>query len=460
MGKQPRASTIPTTMKLILVSNRLPVRVTTGPSGPVIESSDGGLATAVGRAAKRLKPRWVGYLGDTIGPAATKTATEHGYFPVSMSLPVYDNYYSGYSNQVLWPVLHGFDPVSSPGARWGDYVRANESFATEVARLATPEDAIWIHDYHLFLLPELLRSRGLKNKIGFFLHTPFADDGFFQGTDQGRRLVKSLLQADTIGVQTRKSLERVHVVARGVGATVDRLTGSIRYLDRTLRSGTFPIGIDYRQFARRTQPAPGFQERLITKASPPTVLSLSRLDYTKGLPELLDAASLLARDPSVAGRFTLRLLVIPSRLSQPEYRSLREHIEQSVRHVNVTCGTAAWQPVEYQYGFLTGDECIAAYRSAKVFVAAPLADGMNLVAKEYLAANRGGTLVLGRGAGAAEQLHEAILVNANSPLEIAQAIKLGLLSPPSAEVKKRLRLSVKTANVYSWANDFLTSLRT
>ena len=369
-------------MKLILVSNRLPVRVTQGPDGPVVTRGDGGLATAVGRAARRLKPRWVGCLGAEFSADDFEAMSKQGFLPLALPDALYKRYYAGYSNQVLWPVLHGFKAILSPKTYWADYVRANNAFADQIAGMAGPDDVIWIHDYHLFLLPELLRARGLKNKIGFFLHTPFPNTAYFRDTAPGRRIIRSLELCDSVGVQTSDNLRNLKAIAKSAVA------------------GVFPIGIDYRQFARRLTPDPGFLERIPAKKRIPTILSLSRLDYTKGLPQLLDAIAILAQDESLRQKFKVRLVVVPSREQQPEYQYLRQRIEESVTQINASLPEGSPPLVDLHYGFLSPDECMASYRNARIFVAAPVADGMNLVAKEYIAANPSGTLVLGRAAGA------------------------------------------------------------
>jgi trehalose-6-phosphate synthase len=187
-------------------------------------------------------------------------------------------------------------------------------------------------------------------------------------------------------------------------------------------------------------------------------LSLSRLDYIKGLPQLLEGVARLAADPTLKSRFKLRLVVVPSREHQPEYQKLREQLEQSVAALNASADNEGGPLVEFQYGFLSPDECIIAYRAADIFIASSISEGMNLVAKEYVAANPTGTLVLGRGAGAAERLSESILIDGTSPGSIASGLKTALLQPPPVELRRRLRTIVRTENVHTWAAGFLSSL--
>jgi trehalose 6-phosphate synthase/phosphatase len=444
--------------KLIIVSNRLPVSISGQKDNLKIKPSDGGLASAVGRVSKKLQARWIGYLGDQTDADVVNSIRKHNFFPVNIPQATYRRYYNHFSNGVLWPVLHGLRPFSSISAYWSDYVAANNAFADEVMKLADKDDAIWIHDYHLFLLPEILRARGLTNKIGFFLHTPFPERSFFSNTVPGRQILRSLMMTDSLGVQTNRHLERLRGAVFAAGAMVSQSSPVIAYRNHIVKAGAFPIGIDYRYFSRKSDRHLQFMEKLHTKPDGKILLSVSRLDYTKGIPELLKAVSELTTNPGMRGRFVLRLCVIPSRETQKEYKGLRREIEQRVTAINESIGDTYWKPVEYRYGTLAPDELLATYRQADVFVAASLADGMNLVAKEYLAANAKGVLVLGREAGAAEQLNEALLVDSSDPTDIARALTTALTESVPTKITRHLRKIVRTENVFTWAESFLSTL--
>jgi trehalose 6-phosphate synthase/phosphatase len=444
--------------KLILVSNRLPISISGEGENLKIKPSDGGLASAVGRVSKKLQARWIGYLGDQPSDETLQSVRKLNFFPVTIPAKTYRRYYSNYSNRVLWPILHGLAPFASPKSYWADYVAANQAFADEVARIAGPDDAIWVHDYQLFLLPELLRRRGLTNKIGFFLHTPFPDKSFFSDTKAGRRILRSLMLTDSLGVQTNRHLEKLRNAVMSAGAMVSRSSQLITYHNRFIKTGAFPIGIDYRYFSRRADRNMAFMERIRPKAESRIILSLSRLDYTKGIPELLKGVDLMTKNQNLYGKFVLRLKVIPSRETQTEYQKLKAEIEQLVEEINKSVGAGSWRPVEYTYGVLAPDELLSTYRQADIFVAASLADGMNLVAKEYLAANARGTLVLSRETGASEQLQEALLVDAGSPISIAEVISKAIISSPPRQSVRRLRKIVRTENVFTWAETFLGTL--
>lgn len=444
--------------KLILVSNRLPIEVSEGAHGPVIKPGSGGLASAVGRLSKKKQASWVGYLGNAHSQAVIDAAHDNHFYPVDIPPAVYKRYYSHFSNRVLWPILHGLEPYGDPSIGWEEYMAANLAFADEVVRIAEPDDVIWVHDYHLFMLPKLLRQRGLNNKIGFFLHTPFPGHGFFTDNLFGRRLLESLSLADTVGVQTTRYLDRLNIAFRNLGARVDYAKHSISLLGRKVLTGAFPIGIDYRYFNRRPEPAESFKERLRPRSGARLMLALSRLDYTKGIPQLLDAVRLLAANPAISGKFTLMLVVIPSREAQPEYQNLKRKIERRVKSLNDKYARNGWRPVEYLYGSLNRDQLLATYRQADIMLNTPIADGMNLVAKEYLAANTRGILILSRAAGAADQLSEALLVDPNDPADIARVTAQALEMGPASAAGRRLRRIVRQQNVYTWADDFLSTL--
>jgi trehalose 6-phosphate synthase/phosphatase len=444
--------------KLIIVSNRLPVSISGSKDNITINPTDGGLASAVGRVSQKLQARWIGYLGDQNDPDIVSSMHKNNFFPVNIPATTYKRYYNFFSNGVLWPVLHGLRPFASINSSWSAYVAANQAFADEVMEMVEEDDTIWIHDYHLFLLPELLRARGLTNKIGFFLHTPFPERSFFADTAQGRRILRSLMMTDSLGVQTNRYLERLRGAVRATGAMVNNSSPVIAYRNHIVKAGAFPIGIDYRYFSRKLDQQFHFMEKLQPKSDTKVVLSVSRLDYTKGIPELLEAVSKLAGVEHLKGKFVLRLNVIPSRETQREYQDLKHKIEQQVGLINKAVRNPNWCPVEYRYGKLAPDELITAYRNANIFVAASLADGMNLVAKEFLAANTKGVLVLGREAGAAEQLSEAFLVDSSDPADIARGLSTALTAPVPAKTSRHLRKIVRTQNVFTWAESFLATL--
>jgi trehalose 6-phosphate synthase/phosphatase len=444
---------------LILVSNRLPIQLSTQDGHTTVTAGSGGLATAVGSVSHRLRSRWIGYLGDGTSPEAVAAAQQQHYHPVAIPRDTYQDYYDHFSNRILWPILHGFAPFDDPGRYWQAYLEANHRFADKVAELAKPKDLIWVHDYQLFLLPALLRERGLTNRIGFFLHTPFPHGSFFADNPYGRRLLDSLLLTDSLGVQTERYFQRLRTSLQGVGARFDAATQRIAYRGRELAAGVFPIGINYQFFSRRPALAPVFYEEPGPKPeATKTLLSLSRLDYTKGIPQQLEAIARLAADPALRGSFVLRLVVIPSREHQPEYQDLKHQIEDRVAQINATYAATGWEPIAYSYASLDPEVLKATYRAADIMLVTPVADGMNLVAKEYLAANARGVLVLSREAGAAEQLRDALLVDPHDPAHIAAAIGRALAMKPPVRATRRLRQTIRQDDVFSWAGNFLRTL--
>lgn len=445
--------------KLILVSNRLPIKLTEVEGTITLTPGDGGLATALRSVFKSGQACWVGSLGSGASPEMIAEARSQRYYPVTMPPELYRRYYEGFSNRILWPVLHGLAATVRPGSYWQNYRAANEKFADTVAELTRPGDIIWVHDYHLLLLPKLLRSRGLTNRIGFFLHTPFFRMPFFTRSSIGRELLSSLLTADTLGVQTKATLTQLRSALEQLGARLSEHTNEIQYRGRRLIAEAFPIGIDFRSYARRPLPEPAFYENLNpSEPAPKTILSLSRLDYTKGILQQLEAVSRLAAQPHLAGTFTFSLMVVPSREQIPEYARLKAAIEHRVGQINATA-TSTWQPVAYHYGQLDPEALRRTYRQADIMLVTPIADGMNLVAKEYLAANSRGTLILSATAGAAEQLTDTILVDPHDPGEIAAKIEQALKEPAPRSLTRRLRKIIKTQDVHHWAGSFLAALR-
>lgn len=433
--------------RLILASNRLPIKAAVRNEQPSITPSDGGLASAVGGYFDKSQGLWIGYLGQNPDIQILKKAKEDGYLAVQMDEKLYINYYHNFSNRVLWPLLHGFQARVEPRRYWHSYETANKIFAHCIYEHTKPEDIIWIHDYHLFLVPQMLRDYGIKNKIGFFLHTPFLQTHFFSKTHYGQQILRSLNSCDNVGVQTTTALTQL------TEAFQDAVIATEADID------AYPIGIDFNSFSKKRQEDMAFFEQFPTHTKTKIILSLSRLDYTKGILHQLEAiAKVLLKDEN-KGKFIFQLIVVPSREDQPEYASLKNAIEASIEKINGTYGTSEWTPIDYIYGTLSKRELIATYRSADIMLVTPYADGMNLVAKEYLAANEYGSLILSRYAGAAEQLDEAILVDPANTKEIATALQEALDSPPSLERNRRLRKIIEKEDVYFWAGSFLRTLQ-
>jgi trehalose 6-phosphate synthase/phosphatase len=438
--------------RLIIVSNRPPISVTEGSGGLAIKRAPGGLAAALSQVWERPGCVWVGWSG-------MDRSLSHDEFRelrlgdklalVNLESDLYHRYYDVFANGVLWPVLHGMAPRQ---AYTPDDLTAAEAVIERFARcllwLAKPDDIIWIHDFHLALLPGRLRELGMKQRIGFFLHVPFADPAVFRRLPDHERLASSLVQADVLGLQTTRDLRQLKRYMARAG------------LEPAGRVDAFPIGIDYDEYhdrVYRPESAVHLAQLSLRYDGQTVIFAASRLDYTKGIPQQLRAIDgLLAR----TGRrdIVFKLLVVPSRESLEEYQEVREQAEQLVAEIN---GRYDWQPVEYTYASYGLDELCAWYARADIMLVTPVVDGMNLVAKEYVAAHGDeGVLVLGRRAGAAAQLRQALLVDPDDAGTMVDTLERAI-NMPASERRRRmqaLRRVVRVQSVQRWGEEFLAAL--
>jgi trehalose 6-phosphate synthase/phosphatase len=458
--------------RLILVSNRLPVTVVPGPQGAHVEPSAGGLATALRELQTRSRGVWVGWPGPTDGIEKDDLARidralgESGCVPVHLSAEEVERYYETYSNGVLWPVLHyvtGVLPLRLEG--WRDYEVVNERFADMVAAQYRSGDVIWVHDYQLMLVPAMLRARLPGARIGFFLHTPFPSSEVFATLPCREELLSGLLGADVIGFHTapyrghfESAIQRILGLRPG--------SGEVHLPTRRIvRLGVLPIGADATAFAaagNRSEVAAA-SSALRGDASSRLLVGVDRLDYTKGIPRrLLAFEELLVSHPEWRERVRLVQVAVPTRTGVDAYRKLGLEVDRIVRRVNATFGTERWTPVEYVHRAVSDVELLALYRAADVMLVTPVRDGMNLVAKEFVATrvDEQGVLVLSEFAGAAVELGQAVLVN---PYDIASSAEAfhRALTMPHAEASARMkamRKSVFAGNIHRWGEIFLQSL--
>ena len=465
--------------RLIIVSNRLPF--TLRQRGTSIESkpSSGGLVTALGAYVARQRERdpafeslWVGWPGSDfepeVQPKVEAALAEQHAKPIFLSKEDSDDFYYGFCNRTLWPLFHYFTSFVDYEPRlWETYVRVNRVFSDAVSKLARPGDTIWVHDYQLLLLPGLLRETHPRNAIGFFLHTPFPSHEIFRllPVEWGQQLVEGMLGADLVGFHVHEYTQHfLHCVLRLTGR--DHHLGQLAVGDQLRRADTFPLGVDFESFARtadspavterRAQIALGLGERKV-------ILSVDRLDYTKGLAERLRGYErFLERYPDWRGKVTFLLLVVPSRVEVSQYAELKHALDERVGAINGRFGTVDWAPIIYQYRSAPFDELVAMYRLADVALITPLRDGMNLVAKEYLACKTDdtGVLILSEMAGAAREMNEALLINPHHWEEIAEALERALTMPREEQVRRTraIRDRLRIYDASQWANHFLSAL--
>ena len=469
--------------ELIVASNRLPIVVRARAGRGRVEPSSGGLVSALGPVLEERGGAWIGWPGLADVPAAelapllADAATGYEVLPVELTSEERDAFYLGFSNEIVWPLFHdlqtncNFDP-----AYWETYERVNCKFAAAIAERAGPDDVIWIHDYHLMRVAAELRARGMPNRLGFFLHIPFPAPDTFRRLPWRDPIAEGLLAHDLVGFQTERdaqnflasmrcprNLEPV-LAERGAGrARAYRHAGD----DHVTRIGAFPIGIDpsrERRDAESEEARQAERELRADVACKHLVLGVDRLDYTKGIPERLEAfREALHRHPELRGDATLVQLVVPSRETIPEYSALREEVERLVGAINGELGEPGWVPVIYMHGTCDRVKLRGWYRAADVALITPLRDGMNLVAKEYCAARLDdrGALVLSEFAGAAEQLADgALLVNPHDRIECARAIfracRMG--EPEQRRRMRAMRRVVESTDVFWWARTFLDAL--
>ena len=444
--------------RLIIASNRLPVSVREEHGVLSLSRSNGGLATALASLFDQDSSLWVGWTGYRCRLSASDIESldlPPYVAPVNLTEKEISGYYDHFSNGILWPLAHGL-PVTSPFSEdlWQDVQSVTCRFADTIEATVTPSDIIWIHDYHLMLLPGMLRHRGIKNRIGFFLHTPFPPAKFAAKIPHFPEIMKSLLQADLIGLQVGRDIRRFKKVLAALPAAPPRLP--------LVKS--FPIGIDFDSFDSPIDAA-AIAKRAAELKKPlsgqTVIFSLSRLDYTKGIITQLRAYERLLT--THAGRDVVyRLNVAPSRESMLEYRELREEIEELAASINKRFATKTWRPVVYSYDNMGPQEITAWFRIADVHLNTPVADGMNLIAKEYIAArSQPGALVISSTMGAARQLNEALIVPPNNITATARALQDALALPAGEKTRRwqALRHEVQTRQASGWAKDFLNTLQ-
>lgn len=388
--------------------------------------------------------------------------------PVKLPESLFEPYYHGFCNSLLWPLFHHFVrlPDVEP-AWWEAYRQVNARFARALTRVLQPGDRVWVHDYHLMVLPALLRRAVPDLRIGFFLHTPFPSSEVFRIIPWRRELLIGVLGADLIGFQVYDHLRHFRSsVARILD--LDTVEEHVALENRTVRLGAFPVGIDPDRFhfcATNDPEALAERHELdVALAGRRLVLGVDRMDYTKGIPQRLRAFErFLERYPSQRGRVEMVQVGVPTRLEVPEYQALRDEVEGMVGHINGRFGSQTWTPIKYLYRPIPFHRLCALYRAAHVGLVTPLRDGMNLVAKEYVACQRGegqGVLILSEFAGAAAELPEAVLVNPYDADGVAVALRRAL---NMARSEKRDRMAALTRRVWDgdvagWGDSFLAAL--
>lgn len=453
---------------LINVSNRLPVTI----DGDDVKKSAGGLVSALeGIAGDQQSLKWIGWTGSVVEDPQKRAelerelADEFGDMPVFLSQEEIDGFYRGFSNSSLWPLLHWM-PGKFRYRRdwWEQYLAINQRFADAVLAIAKEGDMVWVHDYHLMLLPEMLKRRMAGLKVGFFLHTPFPPPEVFACQPKRRELLEGLLGADQVGFHTFRYLRNFRsAVLRLLG--IDSDATHIRQEGRATHLGVYPIGINAPKFDQ-TLSSPEFQKEFdalqAAHAGKRIVFSVERMDYTKGIPQRLDAIDLFLESCEDRENVRFIFVSVPSREDVAEYKELREEVEYRVGRLNGKYSTLDNTPIHFIHGTVEFTRLCAMYALAEVALVTPLADGMNLVAKEFIACkrDRDGVLVLSEFAGAAEELVNATIVNPYDAQGVANAIGDALRLPVEARIERMapMRERIIQCDAAWWARRFLDDL--
>lgn len=459
--------------KLIIVSNRLPVSVTKTADGLTFGVSSGGLATAMSSLnydGDKLWIGWPGVVSEDLTPqdkaAITKRLKQYGYIPVYLTRAEVEGFYEGYSNDTLWPLFHYFTSYTRYNSdHYSIYQAVNKKFLRTIRRHITDTSTIWVQDYHLMLLPRMIRQISTNASIGFFLHIPFPSYEIFRNLPERKAILRGLLGADLIGFH-------IYDYARHFLSSCLRLLGTtstqghLTYGGREIVVDAFPIGIDYAKFTDSLadpevqKAAQNLREQY---GKQKIIMSVDRLDYSKGIPERLEAfRSFLEKYPKWHRNVSMVMIAVPSRTEVETYKVLRDQIEQTVGRINGTYGTIDWTPISYQFRNLDFTDIVALYSEADVALITPLRDGMNLVAKEYVAAkqHKPGVLILSEMAGAIDELPEALAVNPHDCPSLVAAIHSALTMSPT-EQRRRLRtMQRRLANytIIRWGQDFIEQL--
>lgn len=464
------------TDRLMIVSNRLPIALTRVQGGKwQIQTSPGGLVTALSSILRNREGLWFGWPGthgeNGSDDLLSEMSQKLGYIlkAIPLSKKEINQYYFGFSNEIVWPLFHdlqsrcNFDP-----AYWNTYQAVNWKFAQVIANNARANDYIWVQDYHLALVAKGLRRLGLKSKVGFFLHIPFPPPDIFNKLPWRTQILEALLEYDLVGFQTLRDknnfLHCIEAMLKGLHIDTRRQISTVNLPGRKIMIGSFPISIDFKDFARQAASRVVAENSRQLRESMPNcqiVLGIDRLDYSKGIPEKLRGfRDTLKRFSNLRGKITLVQIVVPSREDIPQYQALRTEIEALVSEINGKFAQSGWIPIHYMFRSLERTELLAYYRAADIALITPLKDGMNLVAKEYCVSNidKSGVLILSEFAGAASQLHRnSLLVNPYDIEGVSNAIRRAYHMDTNERRMRmqRLRKSIAKRDVFWWADFFL-----
>lgn len=457
--------------RTIIISNRLPVKIKKEDGHYDLRPSEGGLATGLGSIYKQGDNVWVGWPGVEVTSEedqeeVTRKLADLNLMPVFLTQEDINLFYEGFSNETLWPVFH-YHPTYAvyENSYWTSYASVNNKFKEVILKVAKPGDIIWIHDYQLLLLPGFIRDGQPNLTIGFFLHIPFPSYELFRLIPWRAEILENMLGADLIGFHTYDDARHfLSAVSRIL--PVHTSANVVQHGDRQVVVDAFPMGIDsqkYEELTRTQEVHENIQKLEKSFHGCKLIVSIDRLDYSKGILQRLQAFQmLLERNPEYVGKVVLYMIIVPSRDNVPRYKELRDAIDQMVGNINSLYRTLNWIPVHYYYRSFAIEMLAALYHQAHVCLVTPMRDGMNLVSKEYVACrtNNTGVLVLSEMAGAAKELIDSIIVNPNNIKQLSEAIDEALNMPQQEQERRMtaMREIVRKFNIRHWVKIYMDKL--
>lgn len=470
--------------RFIIVSNRLPVNIDTNDETIDINPSVGGLATGLRPIHEKNNSQWIGWPGinpkdypEKIKKKIDAELKQRKFIPVNIEEDLFNDYYFGFSNKTLWPIFHYFMEFTEyHKEHWLAYKKVNEQFADIIAENIQEDDILWIHDYQLLLLPQLIRERFPNLTIGFFLHIPFPSYEVFRLIPWRCEILEGMLGADLLGFHT-------YDYQRHFSSCVRRILGfdlsfnQIKLNKRNVFTDNFPLGIDFDWFQEqamsnltksvkdKTDIQKEIDKYFLMSPERKLIVSIDRLDYTKGIANRLEAFEhFLDSYPEYIGEVTMVMVATPTRDSVEYYQQLKKEVDELVGKINGKYASINWTPIWYFYRSLPIESVIELYGASEVALITPVRDGMNLVAKEYIASkvDKKGVLILSEMAGAAKEMNEALIINPNNMEELSETIKMALEMPEEEQIQRNtvLQKRLKRYNVNKWANDFVDMLIT
>ena len=456
--------------KIIIVSNRLPIKIYHKDGELSYQKSEGGLATGLGSIYRQGKNVWIGWPGavveNELKEKVSNDLLEENLCPIFLSQEEINDFYEGFSNEMIWPLFHYFPTYASYNPQyWNAYNKVNRKFADAISKIASKDDVIWIHDYQLMLVPALVRDKLPEVSIGFFQHIPFPSYEIFRLLPWRNDLLNGLLGADVIGFHTYDDVRHfISSINRISG--INNMANEFRVDNRMVIVDAFPISIDYKKYRSLAEDSNTRRnERKLRQLTNHNrlIISIDRLDYSKGIIQRLKAYQLfLENHRELHGKVTMIQLVVPSRDTVAKYKELKEEMNRMVSEINGRFSTLGWQPIQHFYRSFPIHLLSALYKVADVALVTPMRDGMNLVSKEYVASktDHKGVLVLSEMAGASRELSDAVIVNPNDIWDFSEKIFYALNMPDEEQRKRMTAMQqiVSKFDIFTWVKNFMDKL--